>query len=85
MNSCGGHGAPMMIGYTWSGPVTSPSLLPGATARRYAEHQIPAGGRTINTVTSGALCVDCVITATRADVDQLNHLGTPQLGGVLSP
>jgi hypothetical protein len=75
----------MMIGYTWSGPVTSPSLLPGATARRYAEHQIPAGGRTINTVASGALCVDCVITATRADVDQLNHLGTPQLGGVLSP
>jgi hypothetical protein len=36
VNSCGGRGAPMMIGCTWSGPVTSPSLLPGATARRYA-------------------------------------------------
>jgi hypothetical protein len=75
----------MMIGFTWSGPVTSPSLLPRGDSQAVCGHQIPAGGLTISIVASGALCVECVITATRADVDQLNHLGTPQLGGVLSP
>ena len=66
----------MMIGCAWSGPVTSPLAAARGDGQAVGKHQIPAGGLTISIVASGVARVDCVIMATRADVDQSSYLGT---------